>query len=334
MYDKDTEDYNMMDNRGEGFPPEEIPQENLADLVNMEAPSEATIELPPIGVEDIIVSEDYIDSADTDSPSVDVASENKNINPKIFALSIILLGLLLSGAMLFIYADNIPFISDAVQKIKGNQPETIKESDVQNVDTVAQGSDVDEDIMKILNEASSSTGVSIDKNTIAQQNAVPEVPNMNEVDIPTLPGAQDNSNMYKYTGNIGRLDPFNPSGGSNQLFDVIVPPTNPTPDPEAQKLLTLKISGIMYTPDSPSAIINIAGQDQLVRKGDKFNGFSVEGIGKDKVTVRNGSNTYTASVGEIFNINQVNVNAIPNLNRKFAGPYSKGKGTVIEINNL
>ena len=90
----------------------------------------------------------------------------------------------------------------------------------------------------------------------------------------------------------------------------------------------------MYSADSPSAIINIAGSDQLVRKGDKFNGFSVEKITKDKVTVRAGKNVYTASVCEILKIESVGVNAIPNLNKKFAGPYSKGKDRIIEINML
>ena len=90
----------------------------------------------------------------------------------------------------------------------------------------------------------------------------------------------------------------------------------------------------MYTPDSPSAIINIAGEDQLVRKGDQFDGFKIMSITKDKVTVKYGVNVYTASVGEIISVDQVGVNAIPNLNKKFAGPYSKGKDRIIEINML
>ena len=72
----------------------------------------------------------------------------------------------------------------------------------------------------------------------------------------------------------------------------------------------------------------------MVRIGDKFDGYNVVGITKDKVTVRAGKNVYTASVGETVDVESAGVRPIPNLNRKFAGPYSKGSGRIIEINTI
>lgn len=236
--------------------------------------------------------------------------------------------------VVFLFADNlnIPFLKKKdtakINKIELTSNDSSKLDGLDNNSVSSEG-----DLSNVENESSEDTGIEItrEKNNFNDQNQ----------NYPSLPGVDNNSmqnnqlsNMTYYSnGNIGRLDPFSPindSGG--ELFEIIVPPVDPTPDTETQALMSLKITGIMYTPDSPSAIINIAGQDQLVRSGDRFDGFSVERITKDKVTVKTGVNVYTASVGEILNIEQVGINSIPNLNKKFAGPYYKGKDKIIEIN--
>ena len=291
-----------------------------------------------------------------DAPSPEEINNTQAPNKKgsLAALFIIvfILAIILLGALAYIYADalNLPFLSK-------KSPDTVETMNLSNdmsgnLDSL-QEEDASLDNSEVQGEESEDTGIeitrserSLDKN---QQNS-PSLPENrerprrmnNDENFPPLPGT-NNQNMMNdqmariryYSGPVGRLDPFNPKSSSGaDLFEIIVPPVDPTPDTETQALMSLRISGIMYTPEAPSAIINIKGQDQLVRKGDKFDGFSVEKITKDKVTVKAGVNVYTASVGEILNIEQVGINSIPNLGKKFAGPYSKGKDKIIEINMI
>lgn len=296
-----------------------------------------------------------------DNMPIQETNHKKGEGSKILIIvTILLFVILLPISLLVVYADNIPFLSSMIAKIHGKNSTKIVEVNENDLDLSGQteettgNEEIDSELQSLLGESGEDTGVEVtrnDGNNIpAGPVAAPDMPiGMNNMpqngnSYPSLPNANNQKADFNnfnepnviqpYSRNIGRLDPFNPSGGTNQMFDIIVPPTNPTPDEKAQQLMALKISGIMYTADSPSAIINIAGSDQLVRKGDKFNGFSVEKITKDKVTVKAGANVYTASVGEILNIEQVGVNSIPNLNKKFGGPYSKGSDRIIEINML
>ena len=293
---------------------------------------------------DGIISEDY-----APEPENKLAQQQHSKNSsKIYLVLILLAGLFAAGSLFLIFG------TDLVPNLKAKLSFNInmhKFSSDKKETQIENGSDL------------ADTGVSSDENyqdisidIQRNRNKMPsDMKNIDEnLDLPPLPGtngapsredliarAKDSNNEVPvnktktfYSGNVGRMDPFNPNGGSNELSDVLVPPINPTPDIEAQMLLSLTISGIMYTPDAPSALINIAGVEQLVRTGDKFDNFSVLKITKDKVTVKSGKNIYTASVGEIVNIYAVGVNAVPNLNRKFAGPYSKGSGRIIEINTI
>lgn len=144
-------------------------------------------------------------------------------------------------------------------------------------------------------------------------------------------------------GNEGRQNPFLPfkekkiassggySGYSNPSFDIIEPPTSILPDPQAVQLMETTISGIMYDYKNPSAIVNIDGQDQLVRKHDKLNGFTILDITRDKVVVKSGMNIYRASVGQSITTEDLNINDIPNLKHKFAGAYKPVSRNSIEI---
>ena len=289
------------------------------------------------------INDEYIQD---EVPAKPVQKKSSNLSALVV---ILLLTLILGGALLFIYGPDSIFSNLSFMKKKDTASQTIideentsggelpsdeilNNADETNLSANDTSENVDIDVLKerhnrVMQGEQNSMTIPLDDNTMSIPNN-PDVPNAskNEIlaDIRTIIPR----------GNVGRLYPFNPTGGSSQMVDLIMPPVNPEPDPEVQQLMTLKISGIMYTPDSPSAIINIAGSDQLVRKGDKFNGFSVEGISKDKVTVRNGKNTYTASIGETLDIEAVGINAIPNLNKKFAGPYTKNAGKIIEINTL
>lgn len=370
MYDKDFDDINM-DNMGEGLPPYDIPelsgpnqqpnsieQEILADLDVSPEVLEANIQSQNPDAEGQIFDavsdgnaqyvEDLPPELNDDVPSDVISARPQSAKPNASAFIIFLvLGIVaIVGALGFIYSDEISLmVSKALVTVQKAEDSSAQEQNLPSglppVENDGAVSETDEMTDEISIERKKLLG-----QDIAQ---MPESPVVGEQNLPVLPGAMNPQNVPPQmqnnmptqpsvyipmsSGTFGRLDPFNPSYGSNSSLEVLLPPTNPTPDPTAQQLMGLKISGIMYTADSPSAIINVDGSDQLVRRGDKFNGFVVERITQDKVTVRNGNNTYTASVGQEINPKNVGVNAIPNLNRKFAGPYSKG-GRIIEINTL
>lgn len=132
--------------------------------------------------------------------------------------------------------------------------------------------------------------------------------------------------------NLGRANPFLPPGEvayAGQLnvpqerlqYDVLPPLENPEPDMGARKVASTKVSGIMYDKSSPSAILNIAGLDYLVRSGDVINGYKVLAIDKSVVTVQVGSNIYKAGVGQVVEDAKdgINYNQVANLSSKFGG---------------
>ncbi len=142
-------------------------------------------------------------------------------------------------------------------------------------------------------------------------------------------------------GNEGRENPFLPfrekkviataQQGSGVSFDIIEPPPALSIDEKAASLLKATISGIMYDYRSPSAIININGEDQLVRKNDRLSGFSILDITKDKVVIKSGTNIYRASVGQSITSEDVNINEVANLRNKFGGSYRPASRGSIEI---
>lgn len=126
--------------------------------------------------------------------------------------------------------------------------------------------------------------------------------------------------------NAGRANPFLPARESRALaqkelfkFDLVEPPTAPAEDSPASKIVTTKISGIMFDNYNPSAILNIEGSDYLVRSGDVINGYKILAISPSTVTVQLGKNVYKAGVGEVVTEGDVNFNTISNLSRKFGG---------------
>lgn len=130
--------------------------------------------------------------------------------------------------------------------------------------------------------------------------------------------------------NVGRANPFVPASElvikrvskTDELpkFDLIEPPTGSDTDSDAAKVVTTKISGIMFDKYNPSAIINIENTDYLVRSGDVINGYKILAISPQTVTVQLGSNVYKAGVGELVSKDEGLVhNNVPNLANKFGG---------------
>lgn len=117
--------------------------------------------------------------------------------------------------------------------------------------------------------------------------------------------------------------PYRDIGGSSMTdvpkFDIVEPPEVVNEASEAARLMDTIVSGILYDKYSPSAILNIEGNDYLVKKGDTVNNYKVLNITQDSVTVKLGGNTFKAGIGEILTEGSVNHNNVSNLNKKFGG---------------
>lgn len=133
----------------------------------------------------------------------------------------------------------------------------------------------------------------------------------------------DNDDKVVITiGGHGRDNPFKPF--YDQAFSGDFPPPDDVfnIDESAKKLLSIKVAGILYDPYNPtnaSAIVNTSGADYMVKKGDIVAGFSILGINKTRVSLKYGSNTYNAGIGETVQAELQNNSGIDNINKKFAG---------------
>lgn len=132
----------------------------------------------------------------------------------------------------------------------------------------------------------------------------------------------------------GRADPFLPynealeqikSQRNVKIYNGILPPveTLASPSKAIEKILSTKVSGIMYDNYNPSAILNIDGVDYLVRSGDIVNNYKVLSISKSVVTVQSGSNVYKAGVGQLLASDNLNKSNIVNLENKFGGAKNR-----------
>jgi len=102
-------------------------------------------------------------------------------------------------------------------------------------------------------------------------------------------------------------------------IDLIIPPDFPGNNAEAVKIMDTVVSGILFDKFSPSAILNIDGNDYLVKKGDVVHDYKVVNIAQNNVTVQYGKNTYTAGIGELLTEGSVKHNDVSNLDKKFGG---------------
>ena len=107
-------------------------------------------------------------------------------------------------------------------------------------------------------------------------------------------------------------------------FNLPVPPTSLAgAETAAAKITRTKVVGIMYNPNSPTAIINVDDKDYLVRQGDKIIGqeYKVLKINPSWITVSLGSNVYSAAIGELFSKDELNKNRndLYNLENRFGG---------------
>lgn len=103
------------------------------------------------------------------------------------------------------------------------------------------------------------------------------------------------------------------------VFNIVEPPEVINENSDAARVMDTIVSGILYDKFSPSAILNIEGNDYLVKKGDVVNNYKIVSIAQDSVTVQLGNNVYKAGIGEILTEGSLNRNNESNLNNKFGG---------------
>ncbi len=99
------------------------------------------------------------------------------------------------------------------------------------------------------------------------------------------------------------FDEFNGKYYSGIPAQVLMPPDAYGNEPDAQELMKVAVSGILFDNVKPSAIITINDVDYFVQKGDKVDDYMVLDINRQSVVVKKGTNIYKAGVGERFNQN-------------------------------
>lgn len=145
-------------------------------------------------------------------------------------------------------------------------------------------------------------------------------------DTPIAAASSQKSVITIPTGMV-KANPFVPyrditeTGVVNDVpaYNLVEPPEVINDNSDGARVMDTIVSGILFDKFSPSAIINIEGNDYLVKKGDVVNNYKVVNITQDTVTVQLGSNTYKAGIGEILTEGTLNHNEVSNLNNKFGG---------------
>lgn len=152
-------------------------------------------------------------------------------------------------------------------------------------------------------------------------------PAMSSVPIAAVAGKKDLISIPSGTVKANPFLPYRDISGTTvpttvsdvPKFDLVEPPDVIEGDSEAARVMDTIVSGILYDKFSPSAILNIEGNDYLVKKGDVVNNYKIVNILQDSVTVKLGNNTFKAGIGEILTEGSVNYNDVSNLNKKFGG---------------
>ena len=148
--------------------------------------------------------------------------------------------------------------------------------------------------------------------------------------VVTMPVAATVSKKTTITVPSGTIkaNPFLPyreiSGAEYSVADVpaynlVEPPEVSGASSDAIRVMDTIVSGILYDKFNPSAILNIEGNDYLVKKGDVVNNYKVLNIAQDSVTVQLGANVYKAGIGEILTEGSLHHNDVSNLSNKFGG---------------
>ena len=161
-----------------------------------------------------------------------------------------------------------------------------------------------------------------------KKSGMEELPGTVNITLASAPisAASSKKDIISIPAGTVKANPFLPYRdiGSSRVSDVpnyelIEPPEMVNESSDAARVMDTIVSGILYDKYSPSAILNIEGNDYLVKKGDVVNNYKVMNIMQDSVTVKLGENVYKAGIGEILTEGEVTHNDVSNLSKKFGG---------------
>jgi len=154
----------------------------------------------------------------------------------------------------------------------------------------------------------------IDINAPAEQNAA------NSADKKEEAKKEEQKLVTFSVANGGRVNPFTPPSGFETSkfvvssdYEILSPPEEiPTDNTaeDANRLMNITVSGILFDNVKPSAIINVNGSEYFVQIGDKVDNCQVVAINSQYVAIRDGSNIYKAQVGEAFTNNASKVSGM------------------------
>ena len=99
------------------------------------------------------------------------------------------------------------------------------------------------------------------------------------------------------------FDDFNSNYYAGLPAQVLMPPDKYGNDQDAQDLLEVAVSGILFDSVKPSAIVTINSMDYFVQKGDTVDDYLIVDINRQFVVIKKGTNIYRAGVGERFSQN-------------------------------
>lgn len=192
-----------------------------------------------------------------------------------------------------------------------------------NIGALGGGDDID---TSFLDEASNSDDSAVKADSADIPKPVADMPSKKteELDVDDNAIALSSTNATLDIDSEGRTTPFVPyrernlSYSSYNFGDLPYPPQLGEAVEGLDELVSAKVTGILFEPKSPSAIINVMDDDYLVKPGDEVEGFKISSITKDYVAIQTGSNVYRAKVGDIVE-GEMYGSGTYNLGHKFAG---------------
>ncbi len=160
------------------------------------------------------------------------------------------------------------------------------------------------------------SAVSLGEEGVVQMSSLPVAATTGKKGVITIPTGTVKANPFLPYRDLGVTTT---AGLDVPAYSLVEPPEMVDENSDAARVMDTIVSGILYDKYSPSAILNIEGNDYLVKKGDVVNNYKIVSIMKDSVTVKLGSNVYKAGIGEILTEGTLNHNDVSNLNNKFGG---------------
>lgn len=282
-------------------------------------------------------SEDYEEDYEDEEDGEDGGDSRKNKKGGFSKLLIALLLLLLLGGGAFFFMKSMSGNNDVASSEITTEQTTTDDIQAQNgEDFFSNNGEESQDSVDISFSENGDTNLNDEQNpdTTVTVNDAPAGSDNDLFINSALEKNQENDSIMVSYNKAARLNPFKPpivtalekaakpyAVVDNTQFEIIEPPVSSTPDENLTRLLQTQISGIMYDPVSPSAIINFNGTDYFVKTGDKVSGYVIKNITRDKVQVNYKNNTYIASVGQLFTRGVLDQHNVADLQHKFAGRY-------------